>query len=289
MLFNIFFDTYGEVTPETFQAKENEVESITYDPNTPIDNLYKEIEDLIDLSGRAHVPMTAAQAISIGYIILWKTSVLKEALRQWNALPDADKNWNRFKTHFRNEIKTYKQLRGPTMQDSIFQQHNANLLRDIKTELKSVIEEEIARHTANFATFHPPLPPAPPSFPEPYSYASPFQTDPAMQQQMHQMANAISEYKDLVPSLVNQVKQLQTVIKQLKQDNRYRHLHPTFLLILLLSLQQQLLLIQPRTKILSSTIHSTITAIPMDYVHIMDTSAKNQLKVIRRKQLISIV
>ena len=38
---------------------------------------------------------------------------------------------------------------------------------------------------------------------------------------MDQMANAISEYKEIVPLLMNQVKQLQQVIKQIKLDSNY--------------------------------------------------------------------
>ena len=150
------FDSCGDVTPETFQAKESEVKAYTYDPTTPVDVLFTEIEDLVDLSGKANVPMTAEQAITIAYVILWRTTVLKDALKEWNALGAADKTWLRFKTHFRDAIKEYKQLRGPTVQNSIFQQHSANLIRDLRNELKTVIVEEIQRHTAHLAITMPP-------------------------------------------------------------------------------------------------------------------------------------
>lgn len=220
------FDNYGDVTPEVFQARETIVKSSTYDPLTPIDTLFKEIEDLVDLSGRAHVPMTPAQAVSIGYIILWKTGVLKDSLKIWNQLPAPDKTWIRFKTEFRNAVKEWKQLRGPTVQDSMYQQ-NANLICDIKNELKSVIVEEITKHTANIASYNvPPVPPQ--SFHDPYANFSPsYSSDPTIHHQMDQMANAISEYKEIVPSLMHQVKQLQHVIKQLKQDARFSFSPPT--------------------------------------------------------------
>ena len=170
------FDNYGDVTPEVFQARETTVKSHTYDPLTPIDNLFKEIEDLVDLSGRAHVPMTPAQAISIGYIILWKTGVLKDSLKEWNALDAANKTWTRFKTHFREAVKEWKQLKGPTVNDSIYN-HNANLIRDIKNELKSVITEEISKHTANLTSYNAPSVPLQP-YNDPYSnHSPPFPSD----------------------------------------------------------------------------------------------------------------
>ena len=62
------FTLYGKITPETFQTKEAEVKALDYNPLTPIDTIFKQIEDLIDLSGRAHVPMTPAQSVTIAYI-----------------------------------------------------------------------------------------------------------------------------------------------------------------------------------------------------------------------------
>ena len=213
-----FFDQYGDVTPETFQEREATVKSYTYDLDTPIDNLFKEIEDLVDLSGTAHIPMTPEQAITIAYVILWRTSALKESLREWNNLPAADKTWTRFKTHFRTAVKIYKQLRGPTVQNSVFQQHSANILRDLKLELRTVITDEIQRHTAHLASSSPSQEP----YHDPYSY-SPIDLPPdhGVQQRLDQMANAITEYQQLVPSLVNQVQQLQSTIKQLKMDERF--------------------------------------------------------------------
>ena len=85
------FSTYGDVTPSTFQAKDAALKSSTWDPNTPIDTLFQDIEDLVDLSGRAGVPMTPAQSITTAYVILWKTNVLQDYLKTWNAKADADK------------------------------------------------------------------------------------------------------------------------------------------------------------------------------------------------------
>ena len=90
------FSTYGDVTPSTFQAKDAALKNSTWDPNTPIDTLFQDIEDLVDLSGRAGVPMTPAQLITTAYVILWKTNVLQDYLKTWNAKADADKTWDKF-------------------------------------------------------------------------------------------------------------------------------------------------------------------------------------------------
>ena len=104
----------------------------------------KKIEDLVDLSGRANVPMTPAPSITIGYVILWKTSVFKEDLKVWNRKPAADKTWDNFKDHFRTAVKEFRQLRGLVVQNSMYsQQHHANLLQQIRTDVRSIIAEEV--------------------------------------------------------------------------------------------------------------------------------------------------
>ena len=84
--------------------------------------------------------------------------------------------------------------------------------------MRTVISEEIAKHTANFdspfSSSEPPLP-SPPFHEQ--SLPSPTFHDPyAPDSQMDHMANALSEYKQLVPQLINQVKELQQTVKDLK-------------------------------------------------------------------------
>ena len=157
------FNTYGEITPETFQQKEQELKATVFDPNIDsIDTLYKSISDLVDLSGHVGIPMTPEQSTSIAYVILWRSSVLKDYLKSWNATPIANKTWDAFKDHFRDGIKEYKSLKGPAVKDSIFQQqHHANFVQHLRDDVKTVIAQELTRHTANLVAGYPPSDPSP--------------------------------------------------------------------------------------------------------------------------------
>ena len=212
------FSTYGEVTPETFQKKEAQIKATTFDPLVDsIDTLYREIEDLVDLSGHAGIPMTPAQSMTVAYVILWRTTVLKDYLKTWNAKAAADKTWDNFKTHFRDGIREFKSLRGPEIKDSIFNQHHhANFMKELRDGVRDVISDEISRHTANLAASYPQAPPSS-YFPDHFS-SSPtsIPSDTEFDQQMTHMANSISEYKNLVPQLISQVQQLQKTVKELK-------------------------------------------------------------------------
>ena len=163
------FNTYGQVTPTDYQTRETAVKSLTFDPNTtPIDNIFKEIKDLVDLSGRANIPITQAQFITIGYVIMWKTSALGDYLKTWNAWPLVQKTWLNFKRHFRDAVKEYKTLKGPTINNSIYQQ--ANFMQEIKNEVRTIIVDEIQKHTANLIQHS--QPPSVPFYDQPSSFDS---------------------------------------------------------------------------------------------------------------------
>ena len=50
----------------------------------------------------ANCPFTATQAITKGHHILNNCgNIYDDYLRSWNRIPDTQKTWNRFKTHFR--------------------------------------------------------------------------------------------------------------------------------------------------------------------------------------------
>ena len=52
------FNTYGEVILKIFQECKAAVKALDYNPNTPVDNLFKEIGNLVGLSGQDNVVMT---------------------------------------------------------------------------------------------------------------------------------------------------------------------------------------------------------------------------------------
>lgn len=210
------FTSYGDVTPHIFQIKEAAIKSSTWDPTTPIDNLYQDIEELVDLSGRAGVPMTPEQSITIAYVILWKTNVLQDYLKTWNTKLVADKTWTNFKIHFRDGIKEYKQLQAPQVHDSIYS-NQANLLQTLRDDLRNVIVDEIQTQVAHLATTSPPTELSQQDYHShsPSHYDYPIHDNANMSTQFQHMSNSIAEYKQLVPQLINQVKQLQQVIQDL--------------------------------------------------------------------------
>ena len=106
--------TYGKISPAQLISYEAEVTNLTYDPTTPVDLIFGKIDDLLMYGDFANCPFTATQAITKGYHILNNCgNIYNDYLRSWNRIPDNQKTWDRFKTHFRqayNELEATNAL-----------------------------------------------------------------------------------------------------------------------------------------------------------------------------------
>ena len=71
-----------------------------YDPVTPVDNIFNNIEDLLDYGDMVNCPYPNPQAISKANNILNKTEMFWEPIKSWNCLPPIQKTWIAFKSHF---------------------------------------------------------------------------------------------------------------------------------------------------------------------------------------------
>ena len=104
-------ETYGTLMPHEFQEKEDEAKRMTYNPRDPIASVFLVVDDLVELSVLAATPLSNAQQVNIGYIILHKTGKFSHLIIEWNREPVVNKTWATFKTHFR---KSHKELRATT-------------------------------------------------------------------------------------------------------------------------------------------------------------------------------
>ena len=74
---------------------------MTYNPRNPIASVFSVVDDLVELSVLAATPLSIAQQVNIGYIILHKTGKFLHSIIEWNRKPVVNKTWATFKTHFR--------------------------------------------------------------------------------------------------------------------------------------------------------------------------------------------
>ena len=73
---------------------------MTFSPRELADTLITENDDLVDIADLTGLAITDCQRVDIGYLVLQQCKPFKNSLRDWNALPPANRTYTNFKTHF---------------------------------------------------------------------------------------------------------------------------------------------------------------------------------------------
>ena len=70
-----------------------------YDPVTPVENIFKNVEDLREYVDMVNFPYLRPQAVPKAYNIINKTVNFQESIKSQNRLSPIQKIWITFKTH----------------------------------------------------------------------------------------------------------------------------------------------------------------------------------------------
>jgi hypothetical protein len=92
------FTTYGSTTPvdyHTFETTRN-----AWDPQQPIETLFKQIQDYVDFSEAGGVTIGEAHQISVEYTTIFAAGSFMSACCHWNEKEEEHNNWITFKAHF---------------------------------------------------------------------------------------------------------------------------------------------------------------------------------------------
>jgi hypothetical protein len=65
--------TYGHISPQMMEDREQELITMVYNPKFPIDTIFNAVEDFSDYAELAQHPITAHQTIAKAYLLLNKT------------------------------------------------------------------------------------------------------------------------------------------------------------------------------------------------------------------------
>ena len=135
---------YGQVTLEDMHDKEQEVISMTYDPNTPVDTVFSAVDKFRDLCILTEQPKTDAQLTNIAYIIFNKPRFFMDSLKAWNK-QTTNKTYADFKKHLRKEYNELRQVGALTIQHSKLnpQAHLTKNSEDIKSQISAEISNDL--------------------------------------------------------------------------------------------------------------------------------------------------
>jgi hypothetical protein len=135
-------DSYGRVSPQMLADRDQELQSMVYNTQHPIDTVFNAVADYVDLADLGHQPLTAAQMIAKAYVILNKTRRYKTAITEWNRRPEAEKTWPNFKLHFRRAHQEFRETTDITLEDSELQRQNANLVQQVVNGMQEAMANE---------------------------------------------------------------------------------------------------------------------------------------------------
>jgi hypothetical protein len=149
-LLQYLLTVYGKITPSQLLELEHETKTLAYDPITPVDVVYNQVEDLVEYGEMAQCPYTQTQTINIAYAIINRTTKFRESIKVWNRLPPLQRTWIAFKIHFRDAHNELQETGELTMADAGY--HQANLIE--------AIAEKLAELQVTTALSPPPATPA---------------------------------------------------------------------------------------------------------------------------------
>jgi hypothetical protein len=103
------FETYGNITAVDLKINFEHMHR-AWDPQQPVETLFKQIQDCADYSDAGGVPVGHSQQINVGYAKIFATGHFMSACRHWNEKPAAEKTWTHFKSHFAAAHRQHKQM-----------------------------------------------------------------------------------------------------------------------------------------------------------------------------------
>jgi hypothetical protein len=96
----------------------------SWDPQQPVESLFKQIQDCADYSEAGGVLTGHPQQIKVGYAKIFATRHFMITCRRWNEKPLVDKTWAQFKAHFSAAHRQHKQMQGESTATAGY--HSAN-------------------------------------------------------------------------------------------------------------------------------------------------------------------
>jgi hypothetical protein len=140
------FETYSNITSVDLEINLEHMRR-AWDPQQPVETLFKQIQDCDDYSEAGGVPIGPSQQINVGYAKVFATWHFMSACRRWNEKPAAEKTWTHFKSPFAAAHRQHKQIQGETAANAGY--HSANA---VMTQNEDQMAEATIGALANMAT-----------------------------------------------------------------------------------------------------------------------------------------
>jgi hypothetical protein len=140
------FDTYGNITAVDLEINFEHMRR-AWDPQQPVETIFKQIQNCADYSEAGGVPIDPSQQINVGYAKIFATGHFMSACHRSNEKPAAEKTWTHFKSHFAAAHRQHKQMQGESAANAGFHSANAAM-----TQSEDQMDEATIGALTNMAT-----------------------------------------------------------------------------------------------------------------------------------------
>jgi hypothetical protein len=117
------FETYGNITAVDLEINFEHMRQ-AWDPQQPVESLFKQIQDCADYSEAGGVLIGHPQQINVGYAKIFATGHFMSACLQWNEKHTIEKTWTQFKSHFAAAHRQHKQMQEESAATAGYQSAN---------------------------------------------------------------------------------------------------------------------------------------------------------------------
>jgi hypothetical protein len=117
------FETYGNITAVDQEINCEHMRR-AWDPQQPVESLFKQIQDCANYFESGGVLIGHPQQINAGYAHIFATGHFMSACRRWNEKHAIEKTWTQLKSHFAAAHRQHNQMQGESAATAGY--HSAN-------------------------------------------------------------------------------------------------------------------------------------------------------------------
>jgi hypothetical protein len=139
-------DTYGNITAVDLEINFENMHQ-AWDPQQPVESLFKKIQDCADYSEAGGVLIGHPQQINVGYATQFAKGHFMSACHRWNEKHTIEKTWTQFKSHFSAAPRQHKHMQGESDATARYHSENAAVSHN-----EDQMAEATIRALANLAT-----------------------------------------------------------------------------------------------------------------------------------------
>jgi hypothetical protein len=139
-------NVYGRVSPQMVEDKDQELRTMAYNTQDPIDIVFNAVEDHAEYAEMGLQTLTQEQTIAKAYVILNKTRRFKQPITDWNRRPAVERTWLNFKADFRRAHQEFRETTDTTLESSELERNNAHLVQQVVNGMQQAMATELATH-----------------------------------------------------------------------------------------------------------------------------------------------